>query len=102
LRQRRARLEARRASVQRERRDLDVATQQEVQLATVATQLEQFRAVIAAGLESAAFADRRAIVELLIDRVVVDAPEVEIRYMIPLTGLAQRKGVLPLRHRAAQ
>jgi site-specific DNA recombinase len=102
LRERRTQLEARRASVERERHELEAATQQEVQLATVATQLEQFRSVIAAGLDNASFAQRRAIVELLIDRVVVDTPDVEIRYIIPLTGLAQRKGVLPLRHRAAQ
>ena len=28
---------------------------------------------------------------------VVEAPEVEVRYVIPLTGVAQRKGVLRLR-----
>lgn len=31
---------------------------------------------------------RAAIVELVVARVVVDAPEVEIRYVIPLTGIA--------------
>jgi hypothetical protein len=102
LRERRTLLAARRASVQRERHDREAAAQQGVQLARVATQLEQFRSVSAAGLDSASFAHRRAMVDLLIDRVVMDAPEVEIRDIIPLTGLAQRKGVLPFRHRAAQ
>jgi site-specific DNA recombinase len=102
LRERRTRLAARLASVERELRDLEATAQQEVDLATVTMQLEQFRAVVAEGLDEASFAQRRALVELLVDRVVVDAPDVEIRYIIPLTGLAQRKGVLPLRHRAAQ
>src|SRR5262249_52412172 len=102
LRERRARLAARLASVERELHELEAAAQQEVELAKVTLQVEQFRSVVAQGLDTAAFAQRRALVELLVDRVVVDAPDVEIRYIIPLTGLAQRKGVLPLRHRAPQ
>jgi site-specific DNA recombinase len=102
LRERRARLAARLASVERELHELEAAAQQEVELAKVTMQVEQFRSVVAEGLDTALFAQRRAIVELLVDRVVVDAPDVEIRYIIPLTGLAQRKGVLPLRHRTAQ
>jgi site-specific DNA recombinase len=37
------------------------------------------------GLETATFAQRRELVELLIDRVVVTDSELEIRYVIPLT-----------------
>lgn len=64
------------------------------QLQEVAASLERFREHIAQGLAQADFTTRRAIVELLVDRVVVDAPEVEVRYVMTLTGVAQRKGVL--------
>jgi hypothetical protein len=37
---------------------------------------------------------RRTLVVVLVDRVLVDAPDVEIRYVITLTGLARRNGVL--------
>jgi site-specific DNA recombinase len=40
---------------------------------------------LGAGLEQATFAQRRELVELLIDRVVVTNGEVEIRYVIPIT-----------------
>ena len=55
---------------------------------------------LAAGLERATFDQRRTLVELLVDRIVVDAPDVEIRYVIPLTGLARRNGALRPHHRA--
>ena len=64
-----------------------------------AGQIETFRTAIADGLSHASFAAKRAIVELIVDRVVVDAPEVEIRYVFPLTSLAERQGVLRLHHR---
>jgi site-specific DNA recombinase len=102
LRERRTRRAARLASVERELHALEATAQQEVDLAKLTRQAEQFRATIAQGLDAASFAQRRALVELLIDRVVVDAPNGDIRSIIPLTGRARRKGVLPLRHRTAQ
>ena len=65
----------------------------------LASRLEAFRAALAAGLERATFDQRRTLVELLVDRIVVDAPDVEIRYVIPLTGLARRNGALRPHHR---
>jgi len=50
--------------------------------------------------EQAGFATKRAIVELLVDRVIVDGQGVDVRYVMPLKGLAQRKGVLRPHHRA--
>src|ERR671932_644112 len=40
---------------------------------------------LGAGLKHATFAQRRELVELLIDRVIVTNGEVEIRYVIPIT-----------------
>jgi site-specific DNA recombinase len=69
------------------------------QLQSLATHIEDFRVVISEGLEHADFSQRRTLVELLIDRVVVDGEDVEIRYVILLSGAARKKGVLRPRHR---
>lgn len=99
LQERRAKLEDRLVELQREEQRLAAESVREDQLRIVAARVEEFRAAVARGLDQADFAQRRALVELLIDRVVVDAPEVEIRYVIPISGAARRKGVLPSRHR---
>jgi len=75
---------------------------QQRHLQTLAAQVDDFRAAMADGLEHASFEQRRTLVELLIDRVVVDGSDVEIRYVIPLSGAARRKGVLRPRYRATQ
>ncbi len=59
----------------------DAARQQ--QLAGVATSLEAFRARIQHGLAEATFEQRRQLVMLLIDRVIVTNADVEIRYVLP-------------------
>ncbi len=99
LRQRRATLEARLEALRREEQQLIAEGVKDDHIQLVASQVESFRARVAQGLEQATFAERRGLVELLVDRVLVDAPEVEVRYVVPLTGVAERKGVLRLRHR---
>lgn len=91
---RRRKLEERLAVLRREEQHLAASVRQEAQIQQVADGLERFRAQVADKLAHADYATRRAIVELVVDRVVVDAPHVEIRYVIPFTGAAQRKGVL--------
>ena len=59
----------------------DAARQQ--QLAGVAASLEAFRARVQCGLAQANFEQRRQLVQLLIDRVVVTDAEIEIRYVLP-------------------
>jgi len=48
-----------------------------------------------------AFADRRQIIELLVDRVLISHDEIEIRYAVPLTGWnpAGKKETLRLSYR---
>jgi site-specific DNA recombinase len=53
------------------------------ELAGVATSLDAFCARVARGLESATFEQRRQLVMLLIDRVIVTDADVEIRYVLP-------------------
>ncbi len=102
LQSRRTKLEERLAVLRREEQQLLAQAVQESQLAAIAGRLEEFRTAIAQGLEQASFAQKRTIVELLVDRVVVDAPEVEIRYVLPISGAAQRKGVLRSRYREVE
>jgi hypothetical protein len=66
-----------------QQRELAVAAQQRHDLAALAAGAEEFCAQVRSGLANATFAQRRALVELLIDRVVVTDGVVEIRYAIP-------------------
>jgi site-specific DNA recombinase len=59
----------------------DAARQQK--LAGVAASLEAFRARVQRGLAEASFEQRRQLVLLLVDRVIVKNAEVEIRYVLP-------------------
>jgi site-specific DNA recombinase len=49
------------------------------------------------GLAQADFAQRRQLLELLIDRVVVTEDEVEIRYVVPLSPEGERRRFCHLR-----
>ncbi|MDP9374520.1 MAG: recombinase family protein, partial [Chloroflexota bacterium] len=91
-------LEARLADLAQEEQQLAASAEQQAQVAALATRVEAFRATIAQGLDQASFARRRELVELLIDRVLVDPPAVEIRYIIPFGGAAQRKVALQSRY----
>jgi len=102
LQTRRRGLEECLAELDRELQRLKAESMQAEQIQVLAARIEEFRAAIAQRLAAAPFELRRALVELLIDRVVVEAPDVEIRYVIPLSGAARRNGVLRPRHRAAQ
>ena len=94
-------LDARLADLAHEERQLAASTEQQAQIALVASRLEAFRASIAQGLDQASFTRRRELVELLIERVLVDPPEVEIRFVIPFGGAAHRKVALQSRHPSA-
>jgi site-specific DNA recombinase len=70
-----------RLSVQQ--RQLDAVARQQITLSQVADSIEAFCAQVRTGLEQATFEQRRALVELLIDRGIVTDGEVGIRYVIP-------------------
>jgi site-specific DNA recombinase len=102
LQTRRSQLESRLAELLHDEQVLEAETVQRDHLQNLAARVDDFRAAISEGIEHADFDQRRALVELLIDRVVVDGADVEIRYVIPLSGAARRKGVLRPRYRAAE
>src|SRR5207245_6113289 len=66
-------------------REVVAQGQQLVAVQCVARSTTEILEQLARGLEHATFAQRRQLVELLIDRVVVTDDAVEIRYVIPTT-----------------
>jgi site-specific DNA recombinase len=64
-------------------RQLDAQAQQHVDVAALAQDIEAFCRRTQLTLDSLTFAQRRQLVELLIDRVIVNDSQVEIRYVVP-------------------
>ena len=83
LERKRQELDRRHATLATQQRQLDAAAQQRLELRAVADGIEAFCQTVRAGLATATFAQRRLLVELLVDRVIVTDGEVEIRYVLP-------------------
>jgi site-specific DNA recombinase len=83
LERKRQELDRRRATLAAQQHQLDALAQQRLELRTIAGGIEAFCLTVRSGLATATFAQRRLLVELLIDRVVVTDGEVEIRYVMP-------------------
>ena len=82
---RRADLEKRQQALARQEEQLSREGTQMQQIAGLEKSIEAFCRRVASGLEQATFEQKRQLVELLIDRVVVTGDQVEIRYVIPTT-----------------
>jgi site-specific DNA recombinase len=78
-------LTRRQEALQSQQRQLDAVAQHHLTWSAVAESLEAFCAQVRDGLHEASFQLRRALVELLIDRVIVTDGDVEIRYVFPTT-----------------
>ena len=83
LEHKRQELDRRQATLLTQQRQLDAVAEQRLELRAVADGIEAFCQTVRVGLATATFAQRRLLVELLIDRVVVTDGEVEIRYVLP-------------------
>jgi site-specific DNA recombinase len=86
---RRQALEERRELLERQRRQLEAQVDQRQATTQVAASIEEFCQRVQQGLAQATFAQRRQLVELLIDRVVVTDGDVEIHYVIPTTPASE-------------
>ena len=82
-RHRRQALDERLQALERQRQQLEAQVDQHQAVTEVMTSIEGFCEQIQRSLAQATFAQRRQLVELLIDRVVVTNGDVEIRYVIP-------------------
>ena len=66
-----------------QKRQLEASANERMELAKIADSIERFCEQVRSGLAKATFEHRRALVELLVDQVVVTNEEVEIRYVVP-------------------
>ena len=76
---------------------LDAQVDHQAELAGLATAITAFCQRVQAGLTHATFEQKRTLVELLIDRVVVTNDEVEIRYVIPISPAGEHTRFCHLR-----
>ena len=76
---------------------LDAQANHQAELAGLATAITAFCQRVRTGLTHATFEQKRTLVELLIDRVVVTHDEVEIRYVIPTSPAGEHTRFCHLR-----
>src|SRR5262249_8387538 len=82
-RRRKADLTQRAEALQSQERQLEAGEQRQEELTRMVESIQDFCQRVREGLESASFEQKRQLVELLLDGVVVTNGEVEIRYVIP-------------------
>ena len=80
---RRSELEQKSHALGAQTKELTAQVDRRAELVRLGSSIEEFCRRIAAGLANATFDQKRAMVELLIDRVLVANGEVEIRYVVP-------------------
>ncbi len=80
---RRQDLEQKLRALDTQAQQLEASVDRQVELASLVSSIQGFCQRVQAGLAQATFEQKRQLVELLIDRVVVTNEDVEIRYVIP-------------------
>jgi site-specific DNA recombinase len=78
-------IEHKQRALQRQVHQLESQINKQIEISAIAPTIEAFCQRVRQGLDQATFAQKRELVELLIDRVIVDDAQVEIRYVIPTT-----------------
>src|SRR5215207_8648550 len=76
-------LEGRTDALLAQERQQEASARERTELAAIADSIAEFCERLRAGLADATFEQKRRLVELLIDRVIVTDEEVEIRYVVP-------------------
>jgi site-specific DNA recombinase len=87
---RRGELEQRLLVIAEQRRQLEANVGHHDQLAGMVQSIEAFCQRVQQGINEATFEQKRQLIELLVDRVVVTGEEVEIRYVIPLSPKSEQ------------
>lgn len=83
---RRGEIEQRIGSLVSQEQQVMAQVERQIEIAELAGTIAEFCRRVEQGLDQATFEQKRELVELLIDRVVVTDEEVEIRYVIPTTA----------------
>ena len=94
---RRQELEQQLKTLEQQQAELQIQTNRQVELAGLAQHIEDFCQRVQIGLVQATFEQKRKLVELLIDRVVVTNDTVEIRYVIPTSPRGEHTPFYQLR-----
>ena len=84
LSERRHHLAEQRRGLERQQQELDQLRQQRAQAEAVRTSLTAFCSRIGARLDLATLSDKQTILQLIIERIIVDDGSLEIRHVIPL------------------
>ena len=84
-------------ALQAQLHQVEAQAEKRLEVAAVSASIETFCQRIQQGLDQATFEQRRQLVELLIDRVVVDNDQVEIRYVIPTSKAGEQTRFCHLR-----
>lgn len=84
-RRRRLDLEQRLEAIARQVRQLEASVGRHDELAAMIQSIDAFCQRVQQGLAEATFEQKRQLIELLVDRVIVTGEEVEIRYVIPIS-----------------
>jgi site-specific DNA recombinase len=87
---RRQDLEHRDQALAAQEHQLTAEADQRMELAGVVDSIEEFCTRVRGGLDGATFEQKRRLVELLVDRVVVTDDDVEIRYVVPTTPESEK------------
>ena len=82
-RRRRGDLERRQRQLEEQARQLEAQADRRKELAGLSASIGEFCRRVRQGLDQASFEQRRSLVELLVDRVIVADGEVEVRYVMP-------------------
>jgi site-specific DNA recombinase len=80
---RRRELEQKQVIFEQQLKELEREVDRQMEFATMDSSIENFCQRVQDGLESASFEQKRQLVELLIDRVIVKDDQIEIHYVIP-------------------
>jgi site-specific DNA recombinase len=103
---RRRDLEGRQAALEQQMNHLEAQVDRQQERAGLTASMASFCERVEAGLAGATFLQKRELVELLIDRIVVTGVEVEIRYVIPTSPAGEKTRFCHLRldyfHRVAR
>ncbi len=87
---RRQELEQRQEALMNQISQLEASVNRQIELSGLISSIEDFTKRVGQGLSTANFEQKRQLVELLIDRVVVKNEEVEIRYVIPTSPKSEK------------
>ena len=87
---RRRELDQKCAALDTQAKQLDAHVDRQAELAGLATSIDGFCQRVQTGLANATFEQKRQLIELLIDRVVVTDDQVEIRYVIPTSPTSEQ------------